>query len=76
MNKYFFDLVGRQRSEYDYRGRELPSPEKAYQLGELIALDLGIDGQREWSGWSIKVRNSLGQQFFSIPVPQLDLVAA
>ena len=39
MNKYFFDLVGDAGAQYDHRGRELASPEKAFQMAELIALD-------------------------------------
>jgi hypothetical protein len=45
MRRYFFDLVGEERSEYDYRGRDLPSPESAYQFAELIAVDLAVDEQ-------------------------------
>jgi len=76
MNKYFFDLVNPQSSNYDFRGGEFPSPERAFQLAELIALDLGIEADRKWSGWTIKVRNIHGQQLFSAPVPELDLASA
>ena len=76
MNRYFFDLVSQHRSQYDYRGREFPTPENAFQLAELIALDLGVEAEGEWCGWAIKVRNARGQQFFSIPVHDLDLAAA
>jgi hypothetical protein len=69
MQKYFFDLVGEDGSQYDYRGRVLAAPDKAYRLAELIALDLDIRGEGEWSGWSIKVRDAQGQQIFSVPVP-------
>ena len=76
MQRYFFDVVGQNRSEYDYRGREFSSPEKAWQLAELIALDLGIDPQGERAGWTVKVRDSRGRQFFSMPIGAPDLVAA
>ena len=76
MNNYFFDLVNPQRSEYDFRGCEFPSLERAYQLAELIALDLGIEAESKWSGWNIEVRNIHGQQLFSMPVPEPDRVAA
>ncbi|HEY7244187.1 MAG TPA: hypothetical protein VH678_09925 [Xanthobacteraceae bacterium] len=69
MQKYFFDLVGQGRSQYDYRGRVLAAPEKAFHLAELIALDLDVRAEGEWSGWSINVRNAYGQQYFSVPVP-------
>jgi hypothetical protein len=68
MDRYFFDRVSRQRSEYDYRGCELSTPEKALQLAELMALDLGVDDGGDWSGWAINVRNAFGQKLFSVPV--------
>jgi hypothetical protein len=73
MNKYFFDLVGQERSEYDFRGREFSAPEKAFQLAELIALDLEMKGEGEWLGWSIDVRNAHGQQ---VPVREPEMNAA
>jgi hypothetical protein len=53
----------------------LPTPEHAYELAELFALDLGIDEEDEWTGWSVNVRNAEGREFFSIPV-QLSYLAA
>ena len=38
--RYFFDFVGHERSELDYTGRILPTPEEAYDAAELMALDL------------------------------------
>jgi hypothetical protein len=76
MGKYFFDRVGHCRLEYDYKGRMLSTPEKAHQLAELIALDLGIEPEGNWRGWTIDVRNALGQRFFSVPVPAPELGAA
>jgi hypothetical protein len=69
MQKYFFDLVGHGSSQYDYRGHVFAAPDKAFRLAELMALDLDIRGEGEWSGWSINVRNAEGQQYFSVPVP-------
>jgi hypothetical protein len=76
MNKYFFDRVSREGSEYDYRGREFHTPETAHQMAELIALDLEVVEEGIWSGWAINVYSADGQQFFSVPIPELDLVAA
>ena len=76
MKKYFFDLVGQDRSQYDYRGHVFPAPENAFELAELMALDLEVKGEGEWSGWSVAVRNAHGQQFFSIPVRAPELMAA
>ena len=69
MQKYFFDLVGQGRSQYDYRGHVFAAPERAFRFAELIALDLDLRGEGEWLGWSVNVRNEQGQQYYSVPVP-------
>lgn len=71
MEKYFFDLVGQDQSQYDYRGRVFSGPEKAFRLAEVIALDLEMRGEGEWSGWRINGRNAHGEEYFSFPVPSL-----
>ncbi|MEA2907761.1 MAG: hypothetical protein QOI12_5148 [Alphaproteobacteria bacterium] len=76
MKRYFFDVVSPCRSEFDYRGREFASPEKAYALAELIALDLGISPQGEWTGFTVNVHDSQGRKFYSQPVAALELAAA
>lgn len=76
MCRYFFDLVGEGRSEYDYRGRDLPSPQSAYHLAELIAVDLVVEEQELWCGWTVKVRNVQGREMFCVPVQSEYLAAA
>jgi hypothetical protein len=76
MTTYFFDRVGRSRAEYDYKGRAFPTPDKALQMAELIALDLELEAEGTWFGWSVDVRNAQGQKFFSIPVGAPELIAA
>ena len=76
MKRYFFDLVSIDRSEYDFRGRECLSIEHAFQMAELIALDLELRSEGEWSGWAVNVRNPDGKHFFSVPVREVDLIAA
>ena len=75
MKRYFFDIVGRQRSEYDYRGHNFPSLTDAHKMAELIALDLGIESEGAWSGWCVEVRNVHGQQLLAIPVQPICLAA-
>jgi hypothetical protein len=66
MKRYFFD-VGRQgQSVYDHQGRDFESDDAAYQLAELIALDLEVEG--EWAGWTVAVCSPEGRSVFSIPV--------
>jgi uncharacterized protein DUF6894 len=76
MNRYFFDVVLKSHSEYDYRGREFSSVEKAAQLAELIALDLEISPQGEWAGSTVSVRDQRGQQLYSREVRAPELAAA
>jgi len=74
MRRYFFDLVSDERSEYDYRGHDFSDLSIAEEMAKLIALDLGIEPENRWSGWSINVRNAHGQEFFRVPVPQACVV--
>ena len=74
--KYFFDRVGKDRAEYDYKGHAFQTPEKARQMAELIALDLGIEPEGSWSGWHVEVLDVRGKRFFSIPVGTPELLAA
>jgi hypothetical protein len=76
MKRYFFDVVSQSRAEYDYSGLEFPSPEKARQLAELMALDLQVCPQGDWDASTVSVRDCLGQLFFSMRVRPPELVAA
>jgi hypothetical protein len=76
MRRYFFDVVGQPRRAYDYRGRDLPTPEKACQLAELIALDCSIEEDDGWTGCTVYVRSAEGHELFSIPVESSWLSAA
>jgi hypothetical protein len=76
MCRYFFDLVGQKRTEYDFRGREISSLEDAFQMAEIIALDLELKSEGEWRGWSVEVRNSDGRHLFSVAVQSVDVIAA
>jgi hypothetical protein len=71
MNGYFFDIVGHGRSELDYTGRLLPTPEKAYDVAELMAFDLAVKREDETIGWAVNVSSAEGRRLFSIPVQHL-----
>ena len=73
MKRYFFDLGTQCKSMYDYRGRECDTPEAAYELAELIALDLEFEG--EWVGWAVAVHSPEGEKVFSVPVRDEELIA-
>jgi hypothetical protein len=76
MDRYFFDIVSKTHAQYDYRGREFSSAEKAAQLAELIALDLEISPEGEWAGAKIAVCDQRGRQLFSRTVGMPELMAA
>jgi hypothetical protein len=67
VNRYFFDVVGHGRSEFDYAGCVLPTPEGAYDAAESIAYDLAVAGE-DTIGWVVNVCSIEGRKLFSIPV--------
>ena len=76
MHKYFFDIISQHRRQFDYQGRTLAGPEQARSYAELLALDLEMNVDGQWSGWAVDVRDARGRQFCSVPVRYPDLVAA
>ena len=76
MHKYFFDITREHSRQYDYHGRMLPGPEQAQRYAELLALDLEMNVDGQWSGWAVDVRDARGRQLCSVPVRYPDLVAA
>jgi len=76
MKKYFFDIVGQRRAEYDFQGTECCEPQKALQLAELIALDVEVAAEDEFSGGRIDVHSPEGHKLFSVPIGELELIAA
>ena len=68
MQRYFFDVVGHERSELDYSGRTFPTPEDAYSAAELMAFDLVVRREDEMIGQSVTVSSTEGHKLLSIPV--------
>jgi hypothetical protein len=75
MRRYFFDVISGQYSNYDYCGRNFPTPESAYELAELMALDLAVDTEDEHVGRSVNVTTADGRKLFSVPVQPCCLAA-
>lgn len=75
MAKYFFDRVGKNHAEYDYKGCILASIEEAREVAELIAIDLSMETEGDWGDWIVDVKDVLGRQFFSVPIQQPELCA-
>ena len=76
MKKYFFDRVGQSCSEYDFRGREFADAQNALALAQLLALDLGVEGQEEFLGGTINVRNADGHKLFTVVICDGEAMAA
>jgi hypothetical protein len=47
---------------------EFPAADRAFELAELIAFDLGIEVDSKWSGWTVEVRSVQGHKLFAVPV--------
>lgn len=68
MIQYCFALTSPRHSESRLRVGEFPSAERALQLAELIAFELGAEADGDWRDWTVEVRNSEGQRLFAVPV--------
>jgi hypothetical protein len=76
MKKYFFDVVSEKGPEYDFRGHDFAEPQKAFQLAQLLALDLEVGGDDEFSGGMVAVRNADGHKLYSVRIREPELIAA
>jgi hypothetical protein len=75
MTRYFFDVVGHQRSELDYVGRMLLTAEEAYDAAEMMAFDLAVKLTDEVVGREVAVSDADGRKLFSILVKESYLTA-
>ena len=75
MNRFFFDVAYKAHIQYDYRGRDFSDPGEVRNFAELLALDMGCTDDQD-RATEVQVRNVAGEQLFSVPVPQSNLIAA
>jgi hypothetical protein len=68
MMQFCFALTSPLHSESRLRVGEFPSAERALQLAELIAFELGADADGNWRDWTVEVRNAEGRSLFAVPV--------
>jgi hypothetical protein len=73
MIKYCIALVSPQRAESHLRVGEFPAAERALELAELIAYDLGIEAGGKWWGWTVEVRSPQGRTLSAVAVAGPDL---
>jgi hypothetical protein len=76
MTRYFFDVKAKKSIEHDYEGRYFPSFESAQQMAELIAMDLGCTRLDGSFGMEVQIRTAVGTLLSSVPVKQMDALAA
>jgi hypothetical protein len=78
MIQFCFALTSPRHSESRLRVGEFPSVERALQLAELIAFELGAEADGNWRDWTVEVRNVEGRRLFAVPVAgaNVDRVAA
>jgi hypothetical protein len=74
VTRYFFDIVGQERSILDYAGQVLSSPRLAYDAAELLAMDLAVKSGDE-EGLIVNVCSVEGARLFSIAVQPTCLAA-
>jgi len=70
MERYFFDVVGNEGPALDYTGRTLPTADEAYNVAELMALDLAVKQGDGVIGSTVTVSNTYGRKLFSIQVKE------
>jgi hypothetical protein len=68
MNKFCVALRNPIDSECRLQLGEFPNSERAFQLAEFIALELGAEAGARWLGWTVEVRSPQGQKLFVTPV--------
>jgi hypothetical protein len=73
VTKYCFALTNPQHAESHVRVGEFPGAERAFELAEIMALELGIEVDGKWLGWTVEVRSAQGRKLFSVPVGGGDL---
>ena len=73
MTQFFFDIAFGETVYHDFHGRQFAKAEEAYELADLIALDLAVT--EEARGKEVQVRNVAGQRLYFIGVGDSDLMA-
>jgi hypothetical protein len=74
--RYFFDVKSKSSVEHDHTGRDLPGPQQAQELAELIATDLSCTRSNELMAMEVQILTSDGVLISSVPVKLTDAVAA
>ena len=69
MTRYFFDVVGANRSEYDSLGTSFSNRQEALKWAQLLALTPQFTGgAQELVGGRLSVRDGDGRGLLSVPI--------
>ena len=74
MTQFFFDIGSGEVVYHDFKGCEFAKAEEAFEMANLIALDLAVT--EDARGTEVQVRNLAGQRLYFVRVHDLDLMAA
>lgn len=66
--RYFFDYTTEGQSLLDYRGDEFLSAQGAIEFAEATAQLLTNNLAGDWRGWTVEVRNALGNKLVSFQI--------
>lgn len=68
MQKCYIALRNPTDSDCRVRPGEFPDVETAFQLAELVALELSVEADARWLGWTVEVRSLKGERLFATAV--------
>lgn len=66
MKNYTLVLMTPEQTESQLRVGEFPEADRAIELAELIAAEMGLEEER--AGWSIEVRDPQGSRLHAVSV--------
>jgi hypothetical protein len=76
MARYFFDLIGHNRSVFDFHGGTFSEGYKAHEQAQLLALNLQVEEDEAFIGGRVNVRDASGGVMFSVVIRDPEQLAA
>ena len=76
MTRLFFDVVGPKGRSFDFHGRYFRNTDDAHEDAKILSLDLSCSDQGDWQDAEVQVRDAAGNRLFSVPVQELEAMAA
>jgi hypothetical protein len=71
MNRFFFNLVGKDQKICDPNGKEFSDLSYAHRHAMLLIHKIVVlDDESDWQGWSIEVTDASNRSVLSVLFPQ------